>query len=938
MWEIYAYQNAASLNGIFNAAAAIHASGDYLAAVAAVAFCGFVAALIAYAFAPEKLQGWKWLGSVVLVFTLLILPKVTVGIVDKTGSAPVQVVDNVPLGVAVLGSLTSSVGHGLTELFETAFQTISGPGALPTELAYAQNGLVFGNRLIRETGNVVFQDPSFRTDTLNFLLNCTAYDLLDGAIDPTVFSTSSDVWSLIATPNPARFSTLSSATGSAIDTCPNVYLSLNNRLPAQIARIEGRLAFQLNPTLPGTAAAAAIAGQVQQAYLKNQIADASSTAADLIRQNAVLNAIHDAGRLAGQRANDPAAMVLAVGRAQATAQQNAAWINYGKVAEQALPVFRNVIEAICYALFPLFVLLLLLTSGRETMMAFKGYATILIWIQLWPPLFAVLNYMATIYAAYDLAAAADLGTGAKALALQTASTIYSRAISGEAVVGYLSLSVPFIAWSALKRMENFGTALVGGLSGLQATLSGSTAAAATGNVSMGNVAMDQERLAPTRTSAFMGSLQDDVSGNTLTSNALSGRAAMSLLRNEGFASRVVSTRVSEQDVSEASRMADSARSEAVSANRERSAALTDTFVRGLSTLESARQSDGTTESSFEQFGGTLNRLDQISQSVAETTGLTQTQVVSSIFGLPASYGVRSRKGSRTMSGGLSSNSVKNYAAGLSQDDRKVLDSMSSEQISEFQQFGDRLSRDSALVNTIVSDSRDAQEMASRLSTTSALAQRAEAAYAERVAYAERLTTARDRGEAISIDIAQDPHNLEMFRRYAEQYGGNSAAAFTMMESELARQGLSPNRAFTDGTAAPYSFGDVHARHTGQSDTVGNGTAIARDHQANLDAVTAFDTTLPSVEGATTPSPLRDDVHDQGMQIRRRTEESGDRFDADAQIVDTEDGTLASRRSLGMQSGKQVLEDGRIVVDEAKSRTQSLYERAREALRKRREDE
>ena len=47
MWEIFAYQNADSLFGIFNAAAAIHASSDYMAAVAAVAFCGFIAALLA---------------------------------------------------------------------------------------------------------------------------------------------------------------------------------------------------------------------------------------------------------------------------------------------------------------------------------------------------------------------------------------------------------------------------------------------------------------------------------------------------------------------------------------------------------------------------------------------------------------------------------------------------------------------------------------------------------------------------------------------------------------------------------------------------------------------------------------------------------------------------------------------------------------------------
>lgn len=285
----------------------------------------------------------------------------------------------------------------------------------------------------------------------------------------------------------------------------------------------------------------------------------------------MLNALDDTGKIVAQKANDPAVMALAVGRAQAVAQINASWLNYGKVAEQALPVFRNVIEALTYALFPLFVLLLLLTSGRETMMAFKGYAAILIWIQLWPPLYAILNYMASIYAAYDLAAAADLGAGAKTLALQTASVIYSRALSGEAIVGYLAISIPFIAWAALKRMENFGTALVGGLSGLQAILPGSTAASTVGNTSLGNVSMDQMQLAPNRSSAFMSSWQHDLSGNTFSANALTGRTAVSLLRNQGFASRVVSMRVSEQDMQDASRQVDAARGEAVAARSERSA-------------------------------------------------------------------------------------------------------------------------------------------------------------------------------------------------------------------------------------------------------------------------------------------------------------------------------------------------------------------------------
>ena len=111
MWEIYAYHNTEALSGIFNAIAAIMASSTYLSAIAAVAFCGFVAAMIAYMFQPEKLQGWKWLMTVVLVYGVLFVPRVTVGIVDKTGGTPNRIIANVPFGMAALGGLTSTIGN-----------------------------------------------------------------------------------------------------------------------------------------------------------------------------------------------------------------------------------------------------------------------------------------------------------------------------------------------------------------------------------------------------------------------------------------------------------------------------------------------------------------------------------------------------------------------------------------------------------------------------------------------------------------------------------------------------------------------------------------------------------------------------------------------------------------------------------------------------------
>ena len=255
----------------------------------------------------------------------------------------------------------------------------------------------------------------------------------------------------------------------------------------------------------------------------------------------MLNAIEDTSKHRRQKVNDPAAMVLAVGRAQAVAQQNATWLNYGKVAEQALPVFRNVVEAVTYAMFPLFVLLLLLTSGRETMLAFKGLCGR---ADLDPALAAALRHPQLH--GLDLRGLRSGGRGGpghrhQGAGLQTASTIYSRAISGrEAVVGYLAISIPFIAWAALKAHGEFRDGTGGRPVGPAGDDLGWHRHPPSATSPWGTWGWTRCNWRPTAPSAFMGSWQNDLSGNTFSSNALTGRTAVRLLRNQGFASRMVS--------------------------------------------------------------------------------------------------------------------------------------------------------------------------------------------------------------------------------------------------------------------------------------------------------------------------------------------------------------------------------------------------------------
>lgn len=280
MWEVFAYHNSEALAGIFNAIAAIMASGTYMSAIAAVAFCGFVVAMVAYMFQPEKLVGWRWLVSVVLIYGVLFVPRVTVAVVDKTGGTPNRVIANVPFGMAALGGLTSTIGNTITELFETAFQTLPGPASLPGELSYQQNGLMFGSRLIQETRSISIPDPGVLNDIINFANNCTAYDIADGTIAATAFSTSDNLWAAMAATNPARFTVITAGAGVTTTTCDAAYASIAGRLPAQVNALTARLGQKLNPDLPAAAAQAAVLNQIPQAYIRSQIAGAAATAAD----------------------------------------------------------------------------------------------------------------------------------------------------------------------------------------------------------------------------------------------------------------------------------------------------------------------------------------------------------------------------------------------------------------------------------------------------------------------------------------------------------------------------------------------------------------------------------------------------------------------------------------------------------------------------------
>ncbi len=531
-YEIFAYGNVDTLSGLFNGIAALMNAAGFKGALALVIIIGFICALAAMALANNRLHGPKWLLSIMLINAILVVPTSTVHIVDKTGTQAPVVIDNVSWGIASLASLVSDVGNVLTELFETAFQNLpsalgTSVAVLPADLTYQKTGLMFGSRLIKESRGAVYADPAFRADITNFIANCTIYDISQGYIPAKDFVSSTNVWALMDNTNPARYTQLTVEDGS-VDSfpCPQAYAKLSALEPANTKNLLATLGLKLNNGLAGVfqsndAATVAqtietFSDQMNAAYARARIGEASADAAALIRQNALINAVRDAGVVLSQRTNDPSAMMLAMGKAQAAASFNAQYGTSGKMAEDTLPLLRNSVEALCYALFPFVMLMAMLFGELQALQLLKSYVLALIWVALWPPIYAVLNYVAGTVAAKNMAAAGYAG-GVQGLTLLSADSIYQNGVSELSMVGYLATAVPLIASAVvfgMNRLANVGIGAMGA-----ASAAAGAGAARAGDLS-GNVSLDQQQLAPNRSDAYMSTASTML--GTTTTNLRSG--------------------------------------------------------------------------------------------------------------------------------------------------------------------------------------------------------------------------------------------------------------------------------------------------------------------------------------------------------------------------------------------------------------------------------
>jgi hypothetical protein len=616
-WEIFTYGGGAVLLQLFNGLVAILGDNDYLALLKITGLITILWVIIEAIFMRRPISVQPFI-IVILVFYVLFIPRVNVIITDRINPANSGVVANVPIGVGFTASMASNVGDWMARTFESVL-------TLPNDLQYSSNGLLFGSNLLRASTQFEITDSRLAGNISEFMQQCVFYDILTGFYTWGDIVDEPDLWTMLqSSANPARsFQYLDASGSKSIVTCPAGAALLNTDWTNEITRARRIYGNRIFPGDPLAEAKFMAALPVSYAYMSN----ITTTAADSIRQNMMANAVkRSLTRFAARADASAAAQDLAL--AQAEAQRSASYSVLGELAGKTLPLLRNIFEVLVYGMFPLFLILMFTPAAGKALMF---YLKSIFWLQLWAPLYALLNLIMSSYSADTGIAVATLPSGGQALTLATATALGSVNADIAAIASYMAWMIPLISWGVVNAGAGMSMSMLASGLGAITQQAGSRAAAdiSHGNVSMGNMGLyGQHGFKNDFAPAYAGGVGTMVDGQGTTHTMMpSGAEALSYQQsNLGFGTQItnamrssVATQLSQSQESAWQNTA--AYSQSLASNYSDMKRFVDQTSSGTGLSKEYRMQDGT--SVQQEFG----ELTSIANNFASKYGVSHDQAV-----------------------------------------------------------------------------------------------------------------------------------------------------------------------------------------------------------------------------------------------------------------------------------------------------------------------
>ena len=387
----------------------------------------------------------KWFLGVTILVGLFLTSRATVHIHDKLpdsygGLQAPRTVENVPWGLAFLGSTTSQVGNFLAEKFDMAF------AATFVNSSYQETGMLFGSKIVEDISKLRIQDPQLKAFIAKFYKRCVVPDLRMGHARVNGYTVkdlaeTDDILTFLKD-HSSKARMINYEAGSTT-TSGHEYISCNlaaNNIAASLgSEIDKRKPKLVNSFLsyffPDKQTGDA--NQMFESILTSSygifIRSSSKEAKDILLQNVMINAIGDK---AGSYSK-------AFGKVTTEATTQAAYYSIAAMAQKFVPIYRAVLECILYGIFPLILILMVTPIGLEVL---KNYGFGFIYLQMWQPMYAILFCVAGAWGKY-YASSIDGG-----ITFANHAKIASINAEISAIAGYMLASIPVLSIFITKGM------------------------------------------------------------------------------------------------------------------------------------------------------------------------------------------------------------------------------------------------------------------------------------------------------------------------------------------------------------------------------------------------------------------------------------------------------------------------------------------------------
>lgn len=418
----------------------------------------------------------QWLAIFMLVTTILVVPKRSVQVIDISDPAAVWKTDNVPVGLAAIASLTTSIGFKMTTLYDSLM-------ARPDSVTYSKTGMLFGSQIVAETSDFTTQNPVLAQMLPDYVENCVIGDiLLNGKYTINQLLNSTDPLTLITSnPSPLRGIFKMTSTTRQFLTCQQAAAEIKT-LATTDANPGSATFTWLTRKVFGNKlnGASLLSSAMGESY--GYFYAGGMTASQIMKNNITNSAVRQGIKGFAARSSDTANL-LNLATENAATKQRLSWAAGNELATRTLPFAQSLLMLILVCLFPLMIALAASNHSMFGLNTLKIYIGGFIYFQMWPIMFAILNYASNYWLQSQ--------TGGTPLVLANKNIVALQHSDVANLAGYLALSIPVLSFYLTKGASAIGSQVAGSvLSSAAFTSAGVSATTADGNWSFNNMSMD----------------------------------------------------------------------------------------------------------------------------------------------------------------------------------------------------------------------------------------------------------------------------------------------------------------------------------------------------------------------------------------------------------------------------------------------------------------